>query len=180
MTQPPPSPLSVFSSAAKISRHCESKGAESQQTGGKRDFSSEWTGSHSTTDAPEPLCVSHTASQPTLATRHVPAPSLVTCADQDQPLSFDKTRLAVATAAFRGPLTKCGPSEVQNLARVLQSKLPNLINPSSERTLADRSTSRDTEVPEGQRRPVEPPAITPTQSTAHVLGLDYGPSSDDE
>ncbi|XP_008405556.1 uncharacterized protein LOC103463759 isoform X1 [Poecilia reticulata] len=45
---------------------------------------------------------------------------------QDQPLSFDQTRLAVAAAAFRGPALRQSSTQTQNLARMLQSGLPNL------------------------------------------------------
>ncbi|XP_075895394.1 uncharacterized protein LOC142897162 isoform X2 [Nelusetta ayraudi] len=166
---------------AKVPRPCESNSAEPQPSGGKSDFSSRWTESHST----EPLCLSHSSFQTPLSTDHVSAPLSVTCVDQDQPLSFDNTRLAVATAAFRGSLAKCASSEVQNLASVLQSKLPNLTNSSSEQTLPDQSKSRDAEdcksdCEAAQRTPGEPSAAVPTERTAHVLGLDYNSSSDDE
>uniref|UniRef100_A0A3Q3VVB9 Uncharacterized protein n=1 Tax=Mola mola TaxID=94237 RepID=A0A3Q3VVB9_MOLML len=79
--------------------------------------------------------------------------------DQDQPLSFDRTRLAVAAAAFRGPLVQQGSSPTQNLARVLQSSLPNLINASLKQTF---------------------PTQNREQSTCHVLGLDCYSSSDED
>ncbi|XP_046893244.1 uncharacterized protein si:dkey-86e18.1 isoform X2 [Hypomesus transpacificus] len=46
-------------------------------------------------------------------------------ADQDQPLSFDRTRLAVALAGCRGPV-ELGSSQTPSIARVLLSGLPNL------------------------------------------------------
>ncbi|CAL8254716.1 unnamed protein product [Merluccius merluccius] len=50
------------------------------------------------------------------------------CVDQDLPLSFDRTRLAVAVAGFRGPVTQSGAAShtTQNLNRALRSGLPNL------------------------------------------------------
>ncbi|XP_077440787.1 uncharacterized protein LOC144062878 isoform X2 [Vanacampus margaritifer] len=48
--------------------------------------------------------------------------------DQDQPLAFDHTRLAMVTAAFRGASDHQSVSQTQNLARMLQRSLPNLGN----------------------------------------------------
>ncbi|CAJ1060075.1 uncharacterized protein si:dkey-86e18.1 isoform X1 [Xyrichtys novacula] len=81
-------------------------------------------------------------------TESVPETSEGVCADQDQnqnqdqPLSFDHTRLAVAVAAFRGPVSQLGSSQTHSLARVLQSRLPNLTNSSSS---SSSSLSRDLE-----------------------------------
>ncbi|KAJ3599405.1 hypothetical protein NHX12_033368 [Muraenolepis orangiensis] len=49
------------------------------------------------------------------------------CVDQDLPLSFNPTRLAMAVAGFRGPVTQSGASHTtQKLCWALQSGLPNL------------------------------------------------------
>ncbi|KAK7888962.1 hypothetical protein WMY93_024522 [Mugilogobius chulae] len=49
--------------------------------------------------------------------------------EQDLPLSFDQSRLAVAVASFRGSSAALGLTKTNNLARVLQSGLPNISNP---------------------------------------------------
>uniref|UniRef100_A0A8C7SU68 Si:dkey-86e18.1 n=1 Tax=Oncorhynchus mykiss TaxID=8022 RepID=A0A8C7SU68_ONCMY len=72
--------------------------------------------------------------------------------DQDQPLNFDRTRLAVVLAGSRGPLQP-GSSHTQSLARVLLSGLPNLHS-----SPLGRAIRRD----------------------RHVLGLGCYSSSDDE
>ncbi|XP_070765355.1 uncharacterized protein [Enoplosus armatus] len=124
------------------------------------------------------------------------------CADQDQPLSFDHTRLAVAAAAFRGPSAQRGSSQAQSLARVLQSGLPNLVNASLRQTFSTQS--RDTENDGGatmgsvvgqknttqdhkseceaaERIPGKSShAGTTEERTGHVLGLDCYSSSDEE
>ncbi|XP_072294702.1 uncharacterized protein [Eucyclogobius newberryi] len=56
------------------------------------------------------------------------APSNVDNPQQDLPLSFDQSRLAVAVASFRGSSAALGLTQINNLARVLQSGLPNLGN----------------------------------------------------
>uniref|UniRef100_A0A8C6T8B4 Si:dkey-86e18.1 n=1 Tax=Neogobius melanostomus TaxID=47308 RepID=A0A8C6T8B4_9GOBI len=48
--------------------------------------------------------------------------------DQDLPLSFDQSRLAVAVAPFRGSSAALELTQTNALARVLQSGLPNLAN----------------------------------------------------
>uniref|UniRef100_A0A8C4ZXS1 Si:dkey-86e18.1 n=1 Tax=Gadus morhua TaxID=8049 RepID=A0A8C4ZXS1_GADMO len=49
------------------------------------------------------------------------------CVDQDLPLSFNRTRLAVAVAGFRGPVTQSGASHTtHNLTQALHAGLPNL------------------------------------------------------
>lgn len=156
--------LSSLYSTVKIPRPCDSNTAGRQQSGGESDSSPR---SHSS----DQLRLPHTTSQSPPHTDHPAEPLSSTCTDQDQPLCFDKNRLAVATAAFRGPLAKGSSSEGQNLAMVLQSKLPNLTNGPSERTLPDRSKEKNPD--QVQSPPREPPA-------AHVLGLDYNSSSDDE
>uniref|UniRef100_UPI0037E92093 uncharacterized protein isoform X1 n=2 Tax=Semicossyphus pulcher TaxID=241346 RepID=UPI0037E92093 len=114
------------------------------------------------------------------------------CADQNQPLCFDHTRLAVAAAAFRGPVAQRGSSQTQTLARVLQSGLPNLVNPSP----SSSCRSRDSESSEGaarrgqecqsdcgaaQRNSWKSSVSGSAERTAHVLGLDcYSSSSDEE
>jgi len=88
-------------------------------------------------------------------------------ADQDRPLSFDRARLAVAAAAFRGPPPppQGGSSSSQTLAQVLHSGLPNLSNASARRGGA----AEDREDHESH-----------AGMTGHVLGLDCYSSSDEE
>uniref|UniRef100_A0A3B5LQP0 Si:dkey-86e18.1 n=1 Tax=Xiphophorus couchianus TaxID=32473 RepID=A0A3B5LQP0_9TELE len=76
---------------------------------------------------------------------------------QDQPLSFDQTRLAVAAAAFRGPVLHQSSSQTQNLARMLQSGLPNLSNCAA---ASDSGLTQD--------------------KSGHILGLDCYSSSDED
>ncbi|XP_061682068.1 uncharacterized protein si:dkey-86e18.1 isoform X2 [Syngnathoides biaculeatus] len=91
--------------------------------------------------------------------------------DQDQPLAFDRTRLAMAAAAFRGASADRGLSETQNLAKVLRRSLPNLGNVAPEESsvvthteAADESTLR----------------AAGKSSPGHVLGLDcYSSSGED-
>lgn len=123
------------------------------------------------------------------------------CVNQDQPLSFDRTRLAVAAAAFRGSSVQLDSSQTQNLARVLQSGLPNLNNSPSGQTFSLQS--RGTENNDGtlmgldvrqdggfqghkshcgaaERIPEKSKACTPHERTGHVLGLDCYSSSDED
>lgn len=121
------------------------------------------------------------------------------CGDQDKPLSFDPTQLAVAAAAFRGQTPRFVSSQTQSLARVLHSGLPNLRNSSSGQV----STSRGTEDADGamvglvtvqegdvplckfkgetaQRKPeTSLNSSTAEEKTANVLGLDCYSSSED-
>uniref|UniRef100_A0A3P9N065 Si:dkey-86e18.1 n=1 Tax=Poecilia reticulata TaxID=8081 RepID=A0A3P9N065_POERE len=83
---------------------------------------------------------------------------------QDQPLSFDQTRLAVAAAAFRGPALRQSSTQTQNLARMLQSGLPNLSKFHSQQTVEFKTS--DSELTEDK--------------SGHILGLDCYSSSDED
>ncbi|TNN27356.1 hypothetical protein EYF80_062500 [Liparis tanakae] len=99
-----------------------------------------------------------------------PNPGATEAAAQDRPLSFDRARLAVAAAAFRGPPPpQGGSSSSQTLAQVLHSGLPNLSSASARRGGAVAAR-------EGAAEDREDRAGT----TAHVLGLDCYSSSDEE
>lgn len=122
--------------------------------------------------------------------------------DQDQPLSFDHTKLAVATAAFRGPSFQQGFSQTQSMARVLQSSLPNLLNTSLRQTSSAQSrdglNDHGAMIPSvaGKKRAVRDcnsdceaveripgkssTSGTTEQRTGHVLGLDCYSSSDED
>nr|XP_057930302.1 uncharacterized protein si:dkey-86e18.1 [Doryrhamphus excisus] len=100
--------------------------------------------------------------------------------DQDQPLSFDRTRLAIASAAFRGTLDQRGFSQAQNLARMLQLSLPNLGN-----SAIDLAQGRDGDMAAdvGQKDTVEEQKTSQgitQEKMGHVLGLDCYSSSGDE
>uniref|UniRef100_A0A3B4A0R0 Uncharacterized protein n=1 Tax=Periophthalmus magnuspinnatus TaxID=409849 RepID=A0A3B4A0R0_9GOBI len=86
--------------------------------------------------------------------------------DQDLPLCFDQSRLAVAVAPFRGAAAALGLTKTNNLARVLQSGLPNLGN--SAMTYSNECRYSMSEKPQcaAQKR--------------HLLGLDCYSSSDEE
>lgn len=121
------------------------------------------------------------------------------CVDQDLPLSFDRTRLAVAVAGSRGPVTQSGASHTtQNLTRALHSGLPNLAGSLLGQSLGTLGkTTGATGVHGAVRRSADRPAVggnTQTQSlgsgaetterlpeAGHVLlGLRCYPSSDEE
>uniref|UniRef100_A0A096LRG9 Si:dkey-86e18.1 n=1 Tax=Poecilia formosa TaxID=48698 RepID=A0A096LRG9_POEFO len=87
---------------------------------------------------------------------------------QDQPLSFDRTRLAVAAAAFRGPALRQSSSQTQNLARMLQSGLPNLSKFHSQQTENNSSCAAASDS-----------GLTEDKS-GHILGLDCYSSSDED
>ncbi|XP_072245951.1 uncharacterized protein [Leuresthes tenuis] len=121
---------------------------------------------------------------------------------QDQPLSFDHKRLAVAAAAFRGPSVQLSSSQTQNLARMLQSSLPNLNNSLSRQRYSLQSRVRENteqvaKTPvtghkcsiqenksgcEAAERIPKKPFNTETteERTTHVLGLDCYSSSDED
>ncbi|XP_038572317.1 uncharacterized protein si:dkey-86e18.1 isoform X2 [Micropterus salmoides] len=166
------------SSIVKVPRPCESHDGCSQWGRGlnESDLACKWAGSPKTSEA--------------------------VCADQDQPLSFDHTRLAVVAAAFRGSSLQGGASKTQSLARVLQSGLPNLVNASLRQTFS--AQSGDTENDDGatmgsavrqnsdlqenmsdwkaaQRIPGKSSqTVTTEEKSGHVLGLDCYSSSDEE
>ncbi|TDH08144.1 hypothetical protein EPR50_G00095300 [Perca flavescens] len=186
-------------SIVKNPRPCESYDGSSQLSGGESDLSRNWTGCHKTS-APERR--SATRFQTPVPTKPNSETSEAVRADQDQPLSFDHTRLAVATAAFRGPSVQRGSSQTQSLARVLQSGLPNLVNASSRQTFSTQSgdTQNDggatvgsvigqksvvgdckSDCEAAERMPGKSSMTGTTEErTGHVLGLDCYSSSDEE
>ncbi|XP_077390494.1 uncharacterized protein LOC144027084 [Festucalex cinctus] len=91
--------------------------------------------------------------------------------DQDQPLTFDRTRLAMVTAAFRGASDHQSVSQTQNLARILQRSLPNLGNMASE---VSSVVGEKEAVQESDKR------TDGKSSLGHVLGLDCYSSSGEE
>lgn len=126
-------------------------------------------------------------------------------ADQDLPLSFDQSRLAVAVAPFRGSSPALRLTQTHDLARVLQSGLPNLGYSAKRYSNQQSLTNKNqTQTPDSAKSglsdeckyPVplqeEPPRDTEKQATGtvpspgcpveggHVLGLDCYSSTDDE
>ncbi|XP_026884381.1 uncharacterized protein si:dkey-86e18.1 isoform X2 [Electrophorus electricus] len=88
--------------------------------------------------------------------------------DQDLPLSFDRTRLAVVVAGARGVPSR-QPQTTSTLVHVLHSGLPNLLN-SPVAAAAGPEDRAGTNIPD----------ITQTRK-GHVLGLGcYSSSSDEE
>ncbi|KAM6938854.1 uncharacterized protein PEZ65_005074 [Lycodopsis pacificus] len=170
-------------SIVKHPRPCDSHDGRGE-SGGESDSASSWTGCHKPS-APErksPLSHSQIRSQTLVPTN----PNSET-SDQDQPLSFDHTRLAVATAAFRGPPLQRGSSQTQSLARVLQSGLPNLSNASVRQTLSTQSRDsrnvrdRKSDCEAAERKPGKSSNTGTTEErTGHVLGLDCYSSSDED
>lgn len=155
----------------KNPRTCDSQNDASQQS--ESDFISRMTGCF----APTKL-VSET-------------PKTI-CAVQDQPLSFDQTRLAVAAASFRGTPVQPSSSQTQSLARILQCGLPNLNNSLSRQIFSEKSKDGVSEAV-GQKAAFQenceaagriPGKSSNTETmeerTGHVLGLDCYSSSDDD
>ncbi|XP_028301289.1 uncharacterized protein LOC114462562 [Gouania willdenowi] len=102
------------------------------------------------------------------------------CGVQDQPLSFNRTRLAVATAAFRGPSFLPAASQTQHLAKLLQAGLPNLSTTPTSRKAANSPVETERHA-EGQKAAALQESGGGTEErTAHVLGLDCYSSSDDD
>ncbi|XP_054459338.1 uncharacterized protein si:dkey-86e18.1 [Anoplopoma fimbria] len=185
----------------KHPRPCESHDSSSQLSEGESDSASSWTGCHKPSAPERKSPVSHSQSrfQTPVPTDPNSETSDAVCADQDQPLSFDHMRLAVAAAAFRGPPLQQSSSQTQSLARVLQAGLPNLSNASLFST-----QSRDTQNDDGEtmrsvvgqkslvkdcnsdcqaaeRIPGKSPNTGTTEErTGHVLGLDCYSSSDED
>ncbi|XP_068566543.1 uncharacterized protein si:dkey-86e18.1 [Cebidichthys violaceus] len=162
-------------SVVKQPRPCESHDSSSSQSQSESDSASSWTGCHKPS-APERKSPLRTL---------VPADPEAVCADQDRPLSFDRTRLAVAAAAFRGPPLQRGSSQTASLARLLQSGLPNLSNASVRQTLLTRSrdarSDRKSDGEAAERNPGKSSNTgTTVERTGHVLGLDGYSSSDEE
>ncbi|XP_023284975.1 uncharacterized protein LOC111671955 [Seriola lalandi dorsalis] len=195
------------SSIVKTPRRSESQEDSSQLNGADSDLDSSWTGCHKTsaTERQGALSYSETRFQTPVPINLVSETSEAVCADQDQPLSFDRTRLAVATAAFRGLSAQLDSFQTQSLARVLQSGLPNLNNSASgQKIFTSQSRSRGTENDDGtvmslvngqkggvqacktdceaaERIPEKSWNSSTTEETSgHVLGLDCYSSSDDD
>ncbi|XP_029286385.1 uncharacterized protein LOC115007590 [Cottoperca gobio] len=191
-------------SIVKNPRPCESHDGGSLLSGSERDLPSNWTRCHkaSVPERWEPLSHSENRVQTSVHSNLNSETSEAVCADQDQPLSFDHRRLAIAAAAFRGPPVQRDSSQTQSLARVLQSGLPNLVNASLRQTFSTQS--RDTQNHDGasmgsvvgqksvvQERKSDCEAAeripgkssntgTTEERTGHVLGLDCYSSSDEE
>lgn len=181
---------SLLSLLAKVPRFCGEHASHSGWRGSERDFSSKWTGCSSTSDlsSPPSCCGALFQDQKWNTSRAV-------CEEQDQPLLFDHTRLAVATAAFRGLSEQLGPSQTRNMVRVLQSSLPNLTGEASSqsavsesrgwvsvdgKTVASSSCCKS-EYEAVERIPGKSSTIETTgERPAHVLGLECYSSSDED
>ncbi|KAK6314028.1 hypothetical protein J4Q44_G00154870 [Coregonus suidteri] len=100
--------------------------------------------------------------------------------DQDQPLTFDRTRLAVALAGSRGPLQPRS-YHTQSLARVLLSGLPNLHSSPLGRAIAtqDRDNTGGERIDSTGTGGAQI-TVNDEKSTGHVLGLGCYSSSDEE
>lgn len=194
--------VSSLSFTAKNPRPCESHDGNSQWRGCERDSPSLWTGCQQTSETLGPCSQSETTCRGPITADPMSTASKAVSGDQDQPLSFDHTKLAVATAAFRGPSFQQGSSQTQSMARVLQSSLPNLINTSLRQTYS--AQSRDGANGDGailasvvgKKRAVRDcysdceaveriPGESSTSEisevrTGHVLGLDCYSSSDED
>uniref|UniRef100_A0A673A0G6 Uncharacterized LOC115418716 n=1 Tax=Sphaeramia orbicularis TaxID=375764 RepID=A0A673A0G6_9TELE len=188
----------------KIPRHSEIHDDNTQLRAGKSDLAKSWTGSHQTSTSERHKVLSQSDTRfPT----HIPSSSVTLCTeDQDQPLSFDKTRLAVAAAAFRGSSVHLGSSQAQSLAQVLQSGLPNLVNSASGQRfsiqisdslgirenndkLTKESAYGQKDAALEQKSDCDPEERNPEESLSsgmikekagHLLGLDCYSSSDEE
>lgn len=192
----------------KVPRPCESDDSGSQLTGGERNSTINGTGclKTSATESHSPPSHLTTRFQTPAPTNPISETSDTVYADQDQPLFFDSTRLAMAAAAFRGLSHQQGFCQTQSLARVLQSGLPNLNNAhlgqrfltqsrdtvgprenDDETTMASDAGHKgvvqehDSHCKTAERIPGNTSnAGTTGQKTCHVLGLDCYSSSDEE
>lgn len=177
-----------FLFTVKNPRQSDSNENCGQCRGGKSDLDSHWT-------RQKCLSYSETRFQTHFLTNTISEISETVCKDQDQPLSFDRTRLAVAAAAFRGSSIQPCSSPTQNLARALQSGLPNLNNSPSgqtfslqcrgtqnnDRTTVDSTHEHKSESGAAQRIPGKSTSICNTEErSGHVLGLDCYSSSDED
>lgn len=119
--------------------------------------------------------------------------------DQDQPLTFDHTRLAVALAGSRGPVVHPDSSHTHSLTRVLFSRLPNLhsslLGRAIEAQSRDPSWAGEKRIGEGSTTGMRPDSeskdttertvtsnstVTTQEKLGHVLGLGCYSSSDEE
>uniref|UniRef100_A0AAY5K085 Uncharacterized protein n=1 Tax=Esox lucius TaxID=8010 RepID=A0AAY5K085_ESOLU len=100
--------------------------------------------------------------------------------DQDQPLTFDRTRLEVAVAGSRGPVQP-GSSHTQSLARVLLSGLPNLhSSPLGQAIAAQNQCSTGREGLDCAGTEVIHCVVKDEERTGHVVELCCYSSSDEE
>lgn len=168
---------------------------ETQESRGEGDSTSSSPGCFKSLATEETGSFSETKFQSLVSTNTVSDTSGGSCSVQDQPLSFDQTRLAVAAAAFRGPALHRSSSQTQNLARMLQSGLPNLSKFYSQQEVAFKTW--DPEKNEGTpKSSVDKTEQSPVQDTSkcgaasdwrtaevknqHILGLDCYSSSDED
>lgn len=180
---------------------CQSPDSSSRLSVGESDLATSRTGSckASATERQGPLGHCETRFQTPFPTNPVSKTPGAVYADQDQPLSFDHTRLALATAAYRRPSDQRGFPQTQSLARLLQVSLPNLNNSPLGQTFStkkgDTVGSRESNggaamgSMSGQKSDCERTEKMPKKSscpsttgagTDHVLGLDCYSSSDGE
>ncbi|XP_041862769.1 uncharacterized protein si:dkey-86e18.1 [Melanotaenia boesemani] len=174
------------SSSVKTPRLCEPDDGLNQCNRGGINLASETEGPHRFLE---------TRFQTLAPTNLVSEISEVFCSAQDQPLTFDRTRLAVASAAFRGPSAHQSSSQTQNLAQMLQFSLPNLNNsPSRQRSSlqgrdSDGAAKSSVTEQKGSIQHSEPaetipgkPSISETtvERNGHTLGLDCYCSSDED
>ncbi|XP_023139627.1 uncharacterized protein si:dkey-86e18.1 isoform X1 [Amphiprion ocellaris] len=160
------------------------------------DLASSGAGTLKSPDTEEPLSFSKTRFQTLVPTNLASETSESVCPVQDQPLAFDRTRLAIAAAAFRGPTVQISSSQTQRLARLLQSGLPNLGNSPLTQTFSSQNRDRenndratnDSAIQENKsdcdaadRIPGKSSNAEATEErTGHVLGLDCYSSSDED
>ncbi|KAM4549403.1 uncharacterized protein PAE49_017319 [Odontesthes bonariensis] len=185
-------------STVKIPRPCEQHDGLSQWSRRESDMCS--ISKPSATEGPRTFL--ETGFQTRVPSGLTSETSEVVHSAQDQPLSFDRTRLAVASAAFRGPSVQLSSCPTQNLARMLQSSLPNLNNSPSRQRYSLQSRDRENSEQaakspvtghkcsiqenksdcEAVERIPEKPSNTETteERTSHVLGLDCYSSSDED
>lgn len=189
--------LKIFSSTVKTPRPSESFDGLRQRCGDESCSSRTGCVTSSVPEGPHSFWNSRFHTLSSIST--VSESSKVLCSAQDQPLSFDVTRLAVAAAAFRGSSNQLNSSKAQNLAQVLQSGLPNLSNSTSGQTFSAHTV--DIEISEGaikssvagkaavQEDETDCEAAIPgkqlnagtkEERTGHILGLDCYSSSDEE
>lgn len=189
-------PVSSFLFAVKNPRLSEPQGGGSQQS--ENGFISSLTGCTKSSATEEALDFSATTLQSLVPTNQVSETSEAVGAVQDQPLSFDQTRLAVAAASFRGTPVQPASSQTQSLARILQGGLPNLNNSLSRKIFSQQSRDREknngtSETFGGQKSALQENisdceaagrkssnSRTVEETTAHVLGLDCYSSSDED
>ncbi|XP_069006025.1 uncharacterized protein [Embiotoca jacksoni] len=179
----------------KKPRPSESHDGCSQRSRGESELASSWTECHKSSPTERPLDFLETRFQTLVPTNQISETTEAVCAVQDRPLSFDRTRLAVAAAAFRGPSVQLSSSQTRSLTTLLRSRLPNLNNSPSRQTFSSQSS--DTENNDGastgavqeSKSDCEAAERIPWKAsnagikgerTGHVLGLDCYSSSDED